>query len=104
MAGTYDLLPANDKSPIIDAIDNCNKGNPAKGRRVLEQKLRNNGFTPTERCRMGTLVHCAMTCRCPLLAHRVGTLFTRECRLPLDSGLNKPPPTQTHPGRSAATR
>ena len=30
---------------IIDAIDNCNKGNTAKGIKVLEQKLRNNGFT-----------------------------------------------------------
>ena len=30
---------------IIDAIDNCNKGNTARGIEVLERKLRNNGFT-----------------------------------------------------------
>ena len=30
---------------IINAIDDCNKGNTAKGIKVLEEKLRNNGFT-----------------------------------------------------------
>jgi hypothetical protein len=30
---------------IIDAIDSCNKGDTAKGIKVLEEKLRNNGFT-----------------------------------------------------------
>lgn len=30
---------------IIDAIDSCNKGDTAKGIKVLEEKLRNNGLT-----------------------------------------------------------
>ena len=34
---------------IIDAIDSCNKGNTAKGIKVLEEKLRNNGFTLPKR-------------------------------------------------------
>ena len=34
---------------IIDAIDECNRGNTAKGIKVLEQKLRNNGFTLPKR-------------------------------------------------------
>jgi hypothetical protein len=34
---------------IIDAIDNCNKGNTAKGIKLLEQKLRSNSFTLPKR-------------------------------------------------------
>lgn len=34
---------------IIDAIDSCNKGDTAKGIKVLEEKLRNNGFTLPKR-------------------------------------------------------
>jgi hypothetical protein len=34
---------------IIDAIDSCNKGNTAKGIKVLEEKLRNNGFSLPKR-------------------------------------------------------
>ena len=34
---------------IIDAIDSCNKGHTAKGIKVLEEKLRNNGFTLPKR-------------------------------------------------------
>jgi hypothetical protein len=30
---------------IINAIDDCNKGNTAKGIKVLEEKLRSKGFT-----------------------------------------------------------
>ena len=33
----------------IEAIENCNKGNTAAGIRVLEQKLRSNGFTVPRR-------------------------------------------------------
>src|SRR5882672_8623103 len=33
----------------IEAIDNCNKGNTATGIKVLEQKLRCNGFTLPKR-------------------------------------------------------
>lgn len=33
----------------VEAIDNCNKGNTAAGIKVLEQKLRSNGFTLPKR-------------------------------------------------------
>jgi len=45
-AGNGDTRP---DLATLEAIDNCNKGKTAAGIKVLEQKLRNNGFTLPKR-------------------------------------------------------